>query len=283
MSLIFTFCTPGNPDLHLKVITFNIRFDNPNDAPNHWQARIPVIRKYLNEQMPDIMGVQESLFHQNEELLRIVPGYAYIGAGRDDGKQGGEYSPIFYRTDRFELLENSQFWLSENPDVPGSIGWEAMLPRVVSWGKFEHIESGIQLYVFNTHYSHVSDLARRKSMEFMSRRIKEIAGDHPTIVTGDFNIIEGSELHRDMIVHLERQNQLQNASLIAVEPINDADATFNGFRHDVEARVIDYIFVDRHFEVLSYQVDTVVEDGVFISDHWPVKAVLRIPFPFRSK
>jgi len=274
--LFFAFCNTQKPEQQLKVMTFNIRYDNPNDAPNHWQARIPVVQQYMNQEMPDILGVQESLFHQNEDLLRIMPGYAYIGTGRDDGRQSGEYSPIFYRTNKLELLENGQFWLSETPHVPGSIGWEAILPRVVSWGKFRYLESGRVLFVFNTHFSHVSDLARRKSMEFMSLKIKEIAGDQPIVVTGDFNITKGSELYHHMIAHLKENNNLQNAEFISRDPVVDADATFNAFRHDIEPRVIDYIFVDHHFSVQSYRVDKILENDVFISDHWPVTAVVSL-------
>lgn len=254
----------------LKVMTFNVRFDNPGDGINAWEHRIPLVKAYMAEVAPDIVGVQESLHHQNTDMLRVMPGYQCIGTGRDDGRQGGEYSPIFFRSDRFELLGHGQFWLSETPEVPGSIGWEAILPRVVAWGRLKDRESGLDLYVFNTHFSHVSDLARRKSMEFMSEQIRKIAGDNRVIVTGDFNITKGSELYYDMLAHFYRNNRLQNAELISQAPVSGAHSTFNAFREDVAARVIDYIFVDGHFRVCSYQVDRIMQNGVFVSDHWPV-------------
>ena len=259
-------------DFELKVMTFNVRFDNPGDGINAWEHRIPLVETYMAEVAPDIVGVQESLHHQNTDMLRIMPGYQYIGTGRDDGRQGGEYSPIFFRSDRFELLGHGQFWLSETPDVPGSIGWEAILPRVVAWARLKDRESGLDLYVFNTHFSHVSDLARRKSMEFMSEQIRKIAGDKRVVVTGDFNITKGSELYYDMLAQFYRNNRLQNAELISQAPVSGAHSTFNAFREDVAARVIDYIFVDGHFRVDTYQVDRIMQDGVFISDHWPVWA-----------
>jgi endonuclease/exonuclease/phosphatase family metal-dependent hydrolase len=199
-----------------------------------------------------------------------------VGTGRDDGGESGEFSPIFYRTERFELLEDSQFWLSETPDVPGSIGWEAVLPRIVTWAKLRHLESGTEMFVFNTHYSHVSDLARKKSMELMSEMIAGIAGNSPTIVMGDYNIRDDSDLYKHMIQHLEQRNGLRNVRYSSQQPAGEIVTTFNAFREDFEGAVIDFIFVNDYFEVLTFGVDEVKDGEVFISDHWPVKASLRL-------
>jgi len=276
LALLACYCSHSNPHHQIKVITFNIRFDNPNDAPNDWPSRMPVVEKYLQAELPDIMGVQEALYHQNEDMLKMLPGYAYVGTGRDDGAKGGEFSSLFFNTQKLELLHHGQFWLSETPDVPGSIGWEAILPRVVAWAKLKHKASGQVLFAFNTHFSHVSDLARRRSMEFMSVKIKEIAGNHPVIVTGDLNITKGPGLYEDMVTHLKNENALQNTELLSNSPVTNAQSTFNAFRDNTEPRVIDYIFVTNHFSVESYTVDIVKEGEIFISDHWPVKAVLRL-------
>ncbi len=261
-------------DHQIKVMSFNVRFDNPADGKNAWEYRLPVIKDYMEQEAPDIIGMQESLHHQNLDLLQIIPPYQYVGTGRDDGKESGEFSPIFFRTDRFTLIDHSQFWLSEKPDIPGSVGPEAIIPRIVTWVKLRHNESEKELYVFNTHFSHVSDIARRKSMEFMSEQMKSIAGDARVIVTGDFNITKGSQLYYDMLERFREYNDLQNTELISGEPVVGAESTYNAFRHDTEPRVIDYIFADSHFDVISYGVDNVIRDGVFISDHWPVKVVL---------
>ncbi|TVQ82947.1 MAG: endonuclease/exonuclease/phosphatase family protein [Bacteroidetes bacterium] len=272
--LIFAGCTPRTTTYELTVMTFNVRFDNPNDGINAWPNRIPLVEKYMNENLPDIVGMQENLHHQNEDLLRIMPGYAYVGTGRDDGEKGGEFSPIFFRTDVFELLDHSQFWLSETPDIPGSIGWAAVLPRVVVWAQLKHRESGKELFVFNTHFSHVSDEARRRSMQFLSDQIEAIAGENRVIVTGDFNITKGSELYYEMLERFAMQNNLQNAELLATETFNSDAGTFNAFRHNIEPRVIDFIFVDDHFTVETYSIDLVKDGDIFISDHWPVKVQL---------
>lgn len=273
--LLFVFCSGPKPPADIHVMTFNVRFDNPRDGVNAWPNRIPLVEAYMKEQMPDIVGMQENLHHQNIDLLDIMPGYAYVGTGRDDGLEGGEFSPIFFRTERFEKLQDGQFWLSQTPDVPGSIGWEAVLPRIVTWVQLKDRNSNMDFFVFNTHFSHVSDLARRRSMEFMSEKMAEIAGDTPVIVTGDFNITKGSELYHDMAERFQENNRLTNAQNISQQPVINADDTFNAFRDDTQPRVIDYIFVDDHFEVLSFAVDIVKDGDVFISDHWPVRAMVR--------
>ncbi|HZH72536.1 MAG TPA: endonuclease/exonuclease/phosphatase family protein, partial [Mariniphaga sp.] len=116
-----------NPEVRLNVMTFNVRYDNPNDGANRWELRVPLIEKYLKEEMPDIVGMQEVRHNQVLDLMKIMPGYSYVGSGRDDGKQGGEYTPVFYREDIFNLLEDSQFWLSETPEAPGSKSWDAAI------------------------------------------------------------------------------------------------------------------------------------------------------------
>ena len=274
MFLLFVFCTPEKPGHELKVMSFNVRFDNPGDGINAWPNRFPLVEKYIMGEMPDILGVQESLYHQNEDLLGIMSGYAYVGSGRDDDEKGGEFSPIFFRTDKFELLDHSQFWLSETPDVPGSIGWAAVLPRVVAWAKLKHKESGKELFVFNTHFSHVSDEARRKSMEFLSDQIRKIAGDSRVALTGDFNITQDSKLYNEMQDRFLEQNNLQNTQLIIQDPYTGGKNTFNGFRRDMEPRVIDFIFVNEYFSVKTYSIDKITEGDIFISDHWPVKVEL---------
>lgn len=276
LMLIFTGCTPRTSTYELKVMSFNVRFDNPDDGINAWPNRIPLVEKYMKDEMPDIVGMQESLYHQNEDLLQIMPGYAYVGTGRDDGEKGGEFSPIFFRTDVFELLDHSQFWLSETPDAPGSIGWAAVLPRVVAWAKLMHRENGKELFVFNTHFSHVSDEARRKGMEFLSDQIEAIASNNRVILTGDFNILKGSELYHEMLERYAQQNNLKNAELITGEAYNSDLGTFNAFRHEIDPRVIDFIFIDDNFTVEKYSIDKVMDGDIFISDHWPVKVQLII-------
>jgi len=255
-------------------MTFNIRLDTPVDGINRWQERIPIVSEYMDSVAPDIAGMQEVLHNQLTDLLRIMPGYAYVGTGRDDGVQGGEYSPIFFREERFTLLDHSQFWLSETPEVPGSKSWDAAITRIVSWAALEDKLSGKVIYVFNTHFDHRGVQARLNSIDLMAERISEIAGDKPVIVTGDFNIRKSSDDYRFMKETFEGETGLTNVEYISQSPVTGAESTFNGFRTDIEPGIIDFIFVDASFKVLSYSVDEITEGEVFISDHWPVVAKL---------
>jgi endonuclease/exonuclease/phosphatase family metal-dependent hydrolase len=266
---LFVSSSCGKREYELSVMTFNVRYDNPADGENRWENRIPVVRAYMDSVAPDIAGMQEVLYNQINDLLDIMPGYDYVGTGRDDGHQGGEYSPIYYREERFKLRDHSQFWLSETPDIPGSISWDAAITRIVTWAALEHIESGKLVYVFNTHFDHRGTEARLKSAELISEKIALLAGDSPVILIGDFNIREDSNDYIFM-ADLYRRNGLYNAGSISKSPVAGPRSTFNGFRTDLDAGVIDFIFVDENFEVNYHRVDDVIENGIFISDHWPV-------------
>jgi endonuclease/exonuclease/phosphatase family metal-dependent hydrolase len=268
-ALMFFSSCRQNPN-EIILMTFNIRLDLAADGVNRWENRVPVVAAYVDSVAPDIAGMQEVLHHQLLDLLDMMPGYAYVGTGRDDGRTGGEYSPLFFREDRFILRDHSQFWLSETPEIPGSISWDAAITRIVSWAALEDRKSGEIIYAFNTHFDHRGVVARRKSAELISRRIPEIAGNSAVILLGDFNIRKGSPDYDFMAGLFAESNGLANAEFISETPVTAAESTFNGFRHDTEPRVIDFIFVDDFFSVSFYRVDRVIENGIFISDHWPV-------------
>lgn len=213
----------------------------------------------------------------------ILPSYDYVGTGRDDGKQGGEYTPIFYNKDKFNQIEHSQFWLSETPDVPGSIGWDAAITRIVTWAKFEYKTSGKTFYFFNTHFDHRGVQAREMSPHLLSDKIIEIASDFPVIVTGDFNIRKnhatlGEDLYYNLIEELESNNYLISSQFISKTPVTTAGATSNGFRQEWTVGeigdAIDYIFVNNFFSVKLYRVDRIMDGEIFISDHWPVVSIV---------
>lgn len=271
----FALLSCGRQQHNLTVMTFNIRLDTPADGENRWTERVPVVKAYMDTAVPDIAGMQEVMHNQLNDLLDIMPGYTYVGTGRDDGKTGGEYSPVFYREEKFNLMDHGQFWLSETPDVPGSRSWDAAITRIVSWAALEDRRSGKTIYVFNTHFDHRGKEARRESAMLISGKIREIAGNHPVILLGDFNITKGSEDYDFMEDNFSGKNGLTNAELISQAPVTNTGSTFNGFRTDTEPRVIDFIFVDNDFfDVSAYRVDKVTENNIFISDHWPVVAEL---------
>lgn len=260
----------------LKVITFNIRYDNPADGINAWPNRIGLVEDYLQEQAPDIVGFQEALHSQVLDLQKMLPGFARVGSGRDDGLEGGEYSPIFFKEGVFELLDQGQFWLSQTPDVPGSIGPGAVLPRIATWAHLRIKETGKELFVFNTHYSHVSDEARWLSARIMSERMKLIAGNKPLIVAGDFNLDIESETYHRLAELFLNINQLVNATENEPSYALLQQGTFNGFGFVENQPFIDFIFVSPHFQLTSSSIHRVKSGDVFISDHWPVVVKLKM-------
>ena len=177
----------------LRVMSFNIRYNTPSDSANAWPYRKDLAASMIRFHHADLAGLQEALKGQIDDLVERLPGYGWFGVGRDDGRERGEFSAIFYRRDRVELLEGSTFWLSEEPDSVGSIGWDADYTRIVTWGRLRDRATGRVFFHFNTHFDHLGEQARLESARLLVTRVKEIAGTAPVIVTGDFNCRESSE------------------------------------------------------------------------------------------
>ena len=171
-------------------MSFNIRYGTAKDGEDRWENRQGMLLDTIRAYAPDVLGMQEVLASQADFLREKLPEYGFCGGGRDDGKRGGEFSPVMYRKDRFELLASGQWWLSPTPEKVGSKGWDAALPRIVTWAKLKHRGSGAELLMFNTHWDHVGNTARVESGKLMRRLIDEKRGDLPVIVTGDFNSTE---------------------------------------------------------------------------------------------
>ena len=235
----------------LRVASYNVRYDNPGDSLNNWKYRKDVMGKQILFHDFDIFGTQEGLQHQLEDLLERLPHYDYIGVGRDDGKSDGEHSAIFYKTDMFQLLDNGDFWLSEDTTQPNK-GWDAVLPRICSWGKFREKSTGFVFFFFNVHFDHVGILARKESAKLILDKIKTLAGDSPTVLTGDFNVDQKSESY----LVLNNSNILTDAYDIAQLKYG-SKGTFNSFNINVNSESrIDHIFVTNDFNVLKHGVLT---------------------------
>ena len=181
--------------------TFNIRLQNSGDekAGYGWSVRKDRVANYVKANNIEIVGMQEVLQAQLEDLLARLPEYDYVGVGRTDGKTKGEYSPIFFLKDRFDVLEKGNFWLSETPDVPGSKGWDAAIERVASYAKLKDKRTGKVFMAVNTHFDHVGVTARRESAKLIMKKIQQIVGKQPAVVTGDFNVTEEDEAYKTMI------------------------------------------------------------------------------------
>lgn len=280
------------------VGTYNMRNDNNNDDAAHgngWKQRYPVIASLIRFHGFDIFGTQECMKHQLENIKDSLPGYAYIGVGRDDGKSEGEHSAIFYNATKFKLLEKGDFWMSTVTDKPNK-GWDAVLPRICSWGKFKEIKTGFTFYFFNLHMDHVGVVARAESAKLVLAKVKAMAGNIPTILTGDFNVDQTSESY-----------QLINSSGLMKDAYETAairyalNGTFNAFKtNSMTDSRIDHIFLTKQFKVQKYGIltDTYrskgedaskTDSGNFPkevsldkytarepSDHFPVMAVVKV-------
>jgi endonuclease/exonuclease/phosphatase family metal-dependent hydrolase len=267
LSILFVSCaTSTNSDI--DVMTLNIRYDNSDDSLNAWPSRAHIIAGFINDQIPDLLGMQEVLWHQYEYLDSALAGYGSVAAGRDDGMRKGEACPVFYRLGRFSPLAGGTFWLSATPDVPGSIGWGAALTRIATWVRlYDKTEKDALLFI-NTHFDHISDSARVMSAGMLLGRVKELAGDNDFIVTGDFN-----SLPESMAITRMREGNfaLDSYSVSETTPTGET-CTYNGWMDDHGEGRIDYIFVRDGMKVKSHATHKIIEDDVFISDHWPVTA-----------
>ena len=259
---------PTRADTTLRVMTFNIRYNNPGDGAHAWPHRKERVASVIRFHQADFVGMQEALQGQIDDLEGLLPGYAWIGVGRDDGAAAGEFSPLFYRRARFELLEQATFWLSETPEVPGSQSWDAALPRIVTWGRFRDREAGTTFFVFNTHFDHRGQQAREESARLLAEKIRTIAGNTPVLVTGDFNAEPTTPVFRTMVA------DLADARAQSALPPHGPDGTLWGFTVEVDEpeRRIDYIFVSPSVRVRRYAALTDHWNGHFPSDHIPILA-----------
>lgn len=256
----------------ISVITFNIRYDNPRDSLNAWPNRAGIVCDFLKSQKPDLFGLQEALWYQYEAIDSALSGYSSVAVGRDDGKKKGEMNPVFYNITRFNYVSDSTFWLSETPGKPGSRGWGASLPRIVTWVKLEEKKSGKPLYYFNTHFAHDSDSARVMSAEVLLNEVRRIAGKEKFIITGDFNMLTDSRAYAILTESGKPAPLLKDSYTITESAPYGPKGTFNGWSDEPAPGRIDYIFVKRGATVKSLTTIKIKNGPVFISDHWPVKA-----------
>ncbi|MDR0697606.1 MAG: endonuclease/exonuclease/phosphatase family protein [Tannerella sp.] len=288
----FCICSVNAQDL--IVGTYNIRYDNNEDKENGngWERRCPFITQQILFNDFDIFGAQEALHHQLNDLADKLPQYGYIGVGRDDGKTKGEYAPVFYKKDRFELLKSGHFWLAENTEYPNK-GWDAALPRICTWGEFKDRKKKKRIWFFNLHFDHAGVEARKKSAILVLDKIKEMCGKDAVILAGDFNVNQTNESYK-LLAGSDILNDTYETSVIRYA----LNGTFNAFKSDwLTNSRIDHIFVSDKFKVDRYGIltdsyrtpvnDTKPDAGDFpeelfrveaetrmISDHFPIKVTL---------
>lgn len=255
---------------HLVAGTFNLRYDNPKDSGNLWKDRLPVVASLIRFHEFDLLGTQEGLQNQIDGLQAELPEYSHYGIGRDDGKEKGEHSAIFYKTARFDLLKKGDFWLSETPEKPGP-GWDAHLNRICSWVQLRDKQTKKTFYFFNVHYDHQGVQARKESSKLLLAKVGQIAGRDPAILTGDLNGGQNSEWYKTLAESTVLRDSYQAAKYRYA-----SNGSFNGFGATVgRAEIIDHIFISQAFNVARYGILTDTYRGKFPSDHFPVLATLQ--------
>ena len=251
-AIVFCNCQSYQPT-SLTVASYNLRNANGSDSArgDGWGQRYPVIAQIVQYHDFDIFGTQECFLHQLKDMKEALPGYDYIGVGRDDGKDKGEHSAIFYRTDKFDIVEKGDFWLSETPDMP-SKGWDAVLPRICSWGHFKCKDTGFEFLFFNLHMDHIGKKARVESAFLVQEKMKELGANLPAILTGDFNVDQTHSSYKALVSNGVLKDSYESADFRYA-----TNGTFNSFdpNNFTESR-IDHVFVSPLFKVKKYGVLT---------------------------
>jgi len=259
----------------VRVMTLNIRYDNPHDSLNAWPNRVSMMCRFIKNEKPDVIGLQEVLMNQYDVLDTYLKGYASVAVGRSDGARGGEMNPVFYRKDRYDIVRTKTFWLSEHPDSAGSRDWGSSLPRIVTWVELADKDTHDHFYIFNTHFAHDSDSARIMSARLLLFKVDSIAKGFPFIVTGDFNSTTASTTYKILTGPAESVPLLSDSYFITEKKPGGPHYTFNGFSEKVAGR-IDYIFVRNGMHVLEQKTIAKKERKIYISDHWPVEALVKL-------
>jgi len=250
----------------LRVMSFNVRYPNPNDGSNVWENRRDLMVSLIQAREPDLIGTQELYFEQGQFLAQRLPAYRWFGLSRR-GDHTDEHMGVFYRTARLELVQSGNFWLSETPEQPGSMSWGVSLPRMVTWGRFRLRSPRLEFYFLNTHFPHrpQDEQARLNCARVIVGFLEKLPPRVPVVLTGDFNAPAGGEVHQ-LLVAL-----LQDARAVAAG-ITGPEGTFHGFKGTPQPARIDWILFRAPWRVLEVETITFHKDGRYPSDHFPVLA-----------
>ena len=254
----------------LKVMTYNIRLSLESDKENSWDNRKEDALALMSYYHPDYFGVQEAVPQQMVDIKNSLKDYDYVGVGRDDGKDQGEYSAIFYDKNKLEVVKSGTFWLSETPYKP-SKGWDAAYNRVCTYAFFKIKKSGKKFLAMNLHFDHVGDVARVNSSKLILEKIKELNSENlPLTLTGDFNLTDDTEPIKII------SQSLDNVYYHSKKPHYGPKGTFTAFDvNTVPKERIDYIFV-KGFEVESNRtINDRRENLLYPSDHFPILAKIK--------
>jgi endonuclease/exonuclease/phosphatase family metal-dependent hydrolase len=263
----------------INVMTFNIRYGTAKDGENGWVNRREFLFDVVREQNADVVGLQEALAFQIDEILAAVPGYAVVGVGRDDAARAGELSAILFKKDRLRVAEAGTFWFSDTPSVPGSKSWGNRITRICTWARFVDAD-GRGFYHFNLHLDHESQPSRERSTVLLKQRIDERGfPTEPIIVTGDFNVGERNPAIQSLLGNTPSNGAAPFVDTFRVRyPDATTVGTFTAFKLDATTGdKIDYVLVQPGTEVMAADIIRTSRDGRYPSDHFPVVARVRLP------
>lgn len=252
--------------LSVRVMSYNLRYNTPNDGVNAWPNRLDKVVDLITRYDPDIIGVQEALQGQLQDLVSRLDKYEYIGVGRDDGKTKGEYSAILYKKEKFQIVKESTFWLSETPETPGSKNWDAAITRVATWAIMK-TQTGESFFVLNTHFDHIGKEARKNSASLIGKKIPELSAGLPVILTGDLNCVREEPPYQILTSQAFR--------FIDPAPKNPP-GTYCTFSVKEECTAIDYILHTQEWTADSYRVISDNDGTWYPSDHLPVVVELKM-------
>ena len=263
----------------LRMMTYNIKYDNPDDSLNSWDQRREKVTGLLQYHQPDIIGTQEGLLHQLNDIKESIDRYDWLGKGRKDGSKEGEFSAILYDRTKLHAKSDTTLWLSPTPGQP-SQGWDAAFPRIVTAARLVHKQSQQQFLVFNTHFDHVGDTARKRSAELLHKFIGDFSQQGEAyILMGDFNVTPGSKPYQILTEPADSLNNsipLRDSFHASELPHYGPAGTYTGFEVTQPGRRIDYIFCSPELTVKRHATLTDFNHMRFPSDHLPVVADIRI-------
>ena len=270
--------SPQDVDGTLRVMSFNIRYGTANDGMNRWRQRKQLVAKAIQRFQPDLLGTQETLNFQADYLRAQLSEYTYYGVGREKN-DAGEQCGMFFRADRFEVLGKGTFWLSSQPEDPGSKSWDSSLPRIASWlhlrDKQQAGKKLLELVFVNTHFDHRGVKARLEAARLIRRYLENLGREIRVVVTGDFNCDEGSAPYRALIgENPAGEFALYDTFRVAHPERQSGEGTFGGWTGQRSSGRIDWILHNTHFQTRSASIDIWKQDGRYPSDHFPIRAVL---------
>lgn len=277
--LLAVACSGGqqaaSKDEPIDVMSFNVRYDNPGDSLNNWRFRKDRVANAIRFYDAEIVGTQEVLHGQLLDLQQRLPEYGVVGVGREDGKEKGEYSALWYKKDRFEVMDSGNFWLSETPEVAGSKGWDGDCERIAAWVRLKDKATGKVILALNTHLDHVGEVARREGVALVLDRAEALGEGARIVVTGDFNAGPESEVIRQ-VTDTAQPKHLTDARMVS-PIVYGPDWTFHDFgRWPQEKRErIDYVFLGEGWKVTRYGVLAELDNEGYLSDHNPVLVTIQ--------